>query len=130
MIGFSALMLGSNAFASASGHDHGDHDHGKKSGPIHVTGEVVDLMCYVDHDGKGEKHKKCAEKCIKGGGPVGILTSKGELYLVIGNHKPANDKLAKFAAQTITLEGKASERNGMKMLSNAQVVDKDHKHEH
>ena len=34
-----------------------------------VKGEIVDLMCYLDHLAKGEKHKGCAEKCIKVGGP-------------------------------------------------------------
>ncbi len=34
-----------------------------------ITGEIVDMMCYVDHNATGEKHAGCAEKCIKGGGP-------------------------------------------------------------
>ncbi len=86
-----------------------------------VTGEVVDLMCYLDHGAKGEKHKGCAGKCIKSGGPVGLLTSDDQLYLVIGDHKPMNDELADKAAQTVTLKGKVVERNGMKMIENAQL---------
>ena len=39
-----------------------------------VTGEIVDMMCYVDHNAMGEKHASCGEKCIKGGGPVGIVS--------------------------------------------------------
>lgn len=85
-----------------------------------ITGEVVDLMCYLDHGAKGEKHKGCAEKCIKGGGPVGLLSGE-DLYLVIGEHKPINDELASKAAQTVTLRGKVVERNGMKMIENAEV---------
>ena len=85
-----------------------------------VTGEVVDLMCYLDHGAKGEKHKGCATKCIKSGGPVGLL-SDDQLYLVIGDHKPMNDELADKAAQTVTLKGKVVERNGMKMIENAQL---------
>ena len=86
-----------------------------------ITGEVVDLMCYLDHGAKGEKHKGCAEKCIKGGGPVGLL-SGDQLYLVIGEHKPMNEELASKAAETVTLKGKVVERNGMKMIENAQLV--------
>jgi hypothetical protein len=88
-----------------------------------LKGEVVDLMCYLDHGAKGEKHKNCAEKCIKSGGPVGLLTSEGQLYLVIGEHKPMNDELAAKAAQTVTLKGKVVERNGMKMIENAELVE-------
>ena len=86
-----------------------------------ITGEVVDLMCYLDHGAKGEKHQGCAEKCIKSGGPVGLLTDDNQLYLVIGEHKPMNDELASKAAQKVTLKGKVVERNGMKMIANAQI---------
>ncbi len=88
-----------------------------------VKGEVVDLMCYLDHGAKGEKHQGCATKCIKGGGPVGLLTSDDQLYLVIGDHKPINDVLGDKAAQTVTLKGKVVERNGMKMIEGAELVE-------
>jgi hypothetical protein len=88
-----------------------------------IKGEVVDLMCYLDHGAKGEKHKGCAAKCIKSGGPVGLLTADDQVYLVIGDHKPMNDELADKAAQTVTLKGKVVERNGMKMIENAELQD-------
>jgi hypothetical protein len=91
------------------------------AGQQSITGEVVDLMCYLDHGAKGDGHKGCAEKCIKGGGPVGLL-SGDQLYLVVGEHKPMNDELAAKAAKTITLKGKVVERNGMKMIENAEIV--------
>jgi hypothetical protein len=93
----------------------------KASGQVQtIKGEVVDLMCYLDHGAKGEKHKSCAETCIKSGGPVGIL-SGDQVYLVVGDHKPMNEELASKAAQTITVKGKVVERNGMKMIENAQI---------
>src|SRR6185369_2794752 len=76
-----------------------------------IKGEVVDLMCYLDHGAKGEKHKGCAETCIKGGGPVGLL-SGDQVYLVVGDHKPLNAELASKAGQEVTLKGKVSERSG------------------
>jgi hypothetical protein len=86
-----------------------------------IKGEVVDLMCYLDHGAKGDKHKGCAKKCIESGGPVGLLTADDQLYLVIGDHKPINTELAAKAAQTVTLKGKVVERNGMKMIENAEL---------
>jgi hypothetical protein len=86
-----------------------------------LKGEIVDLMCYLDHGAKGEKHKGCAKKCIDSGGPVGLLTADDQLYLVIGDHKPMNKELAAKAAETITLKGKVVERNGVKMIENAEV---------
>ena len=88
-----------------------------------ITGEVVDMMCYVDHNGMGAKHAECAEKCIKNGGPVGIL-SDGKAYLVVGAHKPMNDELAPLAGKTVTLKGKLASNGGVSMLENAEIVKK------
>ena len=88
-----------------------------------ITGEIVDMMCYIDHNAMGEKHASCAEKCIKGGGPVGIL-SDGKAYLVVGAHKPMNDELAPLAAKTVTLKGKLVSNGGISMLENAEIVKK------
>src|ERR1700692_1354807 len=73
------------------------HDHGAEAGDSkEVTGEVVDMMCFVDHTAVGEKHgQSCGAKCIKSGGPAGIV-SEGKAYLVVGEHKPINDQLAEY----------------------------------
>jgi hypothetical protein len=87
-----------------------------------IKGEVVDLMCYLDHGARGEGHAQCAQTCIKGGGPVGILTGSNELYLIVGEHKALNDQLAPLAAKIISVKGKIVERNGMKMIENAEIL--------
>ena len=85
-----------------------------------IKGEVVDLMCYLDHGAKGEKHAGCAKKCIESGGPVGLLTADDQLYLLIGDHKPINEQAAALAGKTVTVKGKVVERNGVKMIANAE----------
>src|SRR4051794_27049043 len=79
-----------------------EEQHGKDkldaSATKEVTGEVVDLMCYLDHNALGEKHAACGSKCVKGGGPVGIV-SGDKAYLVVGEHMPINDKLAEFCGK-------------------------------
>jgi hypothetical protein len=117
ILGTSAVVLGLGALLALPAINFGaDSDAATKS----VTGEIVDLMCYLDHGAKGEKHKGCAEKCIKSGGPVGLL-SGDDLYLVVGDHKPINDELSAKAAQTVTLKGKVVEKHGMKMIENAEL---------
>ncbi len=86
-----------------------------------VTGEIVDMMCYVDHNAMGEKHAACAAKCINGGGPVGIV-SDGKVFLVVGAHKPMNEQLAPLAGKTVTLKGKMAHNGGVSMLENAEIV--------
>ena len=88
-----------------------------------ITGEIIDMMCYIDHNAMGEKHASCGEKCIKGGGPVGIV-SEGKAYIVVGAHKPMNDELAPLAGKTVTLKGKLASNGGVSMLENAEIVKK------
>ena len=106
--------------AIAQEHQHGDDTAASKE----LTGEVVDMMCYVDHNAVGEKHgQSCGAKCIKSGGPVGIVR-EGKAYLVVGEHKPINDQLAEYCGKNITVKGKLAERGGIAMIENAEVVKK------
>jgi hypothetical protein len=102
-----------------------EHEHGAEAGASkEVTGEVVDMMCYVDHNAVGEKHGQvCGAKCIRSGGPVGIV-SEGKAYLVVGEHKPMNDQLADLCGKNVTVKGKLAERGGMAMIENTEIVKK------
>jgi hypothetical protein len=102
-----------------------EHEHEKDAAASkEVTGEVVDMMCYVDHNAVGEKHgQSCGAKCIKSGGPAGIV-SEGKAYLVVGEHKPINDQLAEYCGKNITVKGKIAERGGIAMIENAEIVKK------
>ena len=122
-IAITATLIGAFALsplAIAQEHEHS----GDTAASKEVTGEVVDMMCYVDHNAVGEKHgQSCGAKCVKSGGPVGIVND-GKAYLVVGEHKPMNDQLAEYCGKTITLKGKMAERGGIAMLENAEIVKK------
>ena len=115
-IATAACLAATPAFA------HEGEDHGSKSKEVTVTGEVVDLTCYVDHSATGEKHADCAQKCIQMGLPAGLKASDGQTYMLIGEHKPINEKLAPLAGKTITVKGKESARDGVKMIENVEIV--------
>jgi hypothetical protein len=114
--------LAISPLALAQGHEQGKQDLTAAAEKT-VTGEVVDLMCYIDHGAMGDKHAGCGAKCIKGGGPVGLVEN-GKAYLVVGEHKPINDELADSCGKTVTVKGKVAERGGMVLLENAQLVQK------
>ena len=115
------------AFTAVSAIAHEGEEHGKKGAMgddkemTTVTGEVVDMACYIDHNATGEKHADCAKKCITSGLPVGIKAADGKTYLLIGEHKPINEDLAQYAAKTITVKGKVASRDGFNMIENAVV---------
>src|SRR5256885_6573441 len=75
---------------------HDPAEHGKENlsagAEKTVTGEIVDMMCYVDHNAVGADHgQSCGAKCIKNGGPGGI-GEKRKSYLVVREHKPMNNE--------------------------------------
>ena len=82
-----------------------------------VTGEVVDLSCYLAHPqtSLGAGHKKCAEVCLKKGLPAGLLTADKQLYLLIEDHDNAKPYAAvrEKAAEKVTVEGEKVTQNGM-----------------
>src|SRR5437763_12001842 len=122
-IAVAATLIGARTvcpLAIAQEHEHGSDTAASKE----VTVEVVDMMCYVDHNAVGENHgQSCGAKCIKSGGPVGIV-SEGQAYLVVGEHKPINDQLAEYCGKNITVKGKLAERGGIAMIENVEIVKK------
>jgi hypothetical protein len=115
-----ATLLVAARLSAHDGHDHSKEDlaagETKK-----ITGEVVDMACYVDHNATGDKHADCAKKCITSGLPVGLKADDGKTYLLIGEHKPLNAELAEYAAKKITVEGKVASRDGIYMIENAVI---------
>jgi hypothetical protein len=112
-----ALLL---TVGSASAHE--EATQGGEGQVQEVTGEVVDLACYLDHGAMGEEHRECAQKCIASGVPVGIKAGD-TLYLAIGSeHGPANATLAPLAARQVRAEGVVSERSGVHLIAVKKVT--------
>ena len=94
---------------TASAHE--GHDKKAKTGTL--TGEVIDITCYLDHESSGEKHAACAQKCITAGNPVGILANDIVYVVVMGSHESPNAKLAPFAGKMVKVTGKQIEKDGI-----------------
>lgn len=116
-------MAAAAIFAATSATAH-EHDKEKLSGgeTKKITGEVIDMACYLDHGSTGEEHADCAKKCITSGLPVGLKADDGKTYLLIGDHLPMNQDLAAYAAKKITVEGKVVSRDGVNMIENASIL--------
>ena len=87
-----------------------------------VSGEVIDLACYLGHGASGKEHAQCAKTCIKGGLPVGIKTATGIILAVGKDHKTANAKLAPLAGEMVVATGELSEQDGLKLITLATVA--------
>ena len=73
------------------------------------------MACYMAKGAHGDGHKDCAAACIKGGSPMGILTSDGKVYLLVENHdkKEAYTEVKKYAGEQVTVTGSITERGGL-----------------
>jgi hypothetical protein len=89
-----------------------------------ITGEVVDLSCYLQLGKHGASHASCGSKCIAAGEPIGIVTKSGEVYLAMAEeHDPRRDGKTTFRkaatdnfAKVMTVTGTTTTVNGVKTI--------------
>jgi hypothetical protein len=72
-----------------------------------VSGEVVDMACYMSKGAHGDGHKDCAYNVYQPGLTMGVLTSDGKVYLLVENHdKPdAYPRRKKMPVVQVTVTG-------------------------
>jgi len=85
---------------------------------ITVSGEVVDLACYLSKGSKGKRHKACAELCAKKGMPLGVLTESGDVYLLIEDHDNPDpyDTVKGLAGDQAEVSGKKFVKGGVQSI--------------
>ena len=84
-----------------------------------IQGEILDLACYISHDSHGEEHAKCAERCVKGGQPMGLLTEDGDIYVLFADHgdDTAYKQSQSFAGKMVEISGPMAEKDGVKGIT-------------
>ena len=89
-----------------------------KGEKVSVKGEVVDLWCYLEGGDRGADHKKCAVACAKAGNPIGLVTEKDEVYVMMGikDHQPGKEVLIEKMAETVTVEGTLVKKGGIQVI--------------
>ena len=90
-----------------------------------MTGEVLDLYCYMQHpeSATGADHAKCGSACAAKGLPIGFLTADGTLYLIIGkDHESANATVAEWVGKQSALTGYVTEQKGMKAIELVSIA--------
>jgi hypothetical protein len=96
----------------------------RNAGPqeILVTGEVLDMTCYIASNLSGPDHAECARICIKSGEPAGIKARDGKVYLLTGEPgHSVNAELAEYAAQVVTIKGRQTVRDGLAQLQVEEI---------
>ena len=96
-----------------------------KSGKVEtITGEVIDVSCYMQLGKRGAAHVDCGTKCIKNGQPIGLLDKDDDIFILFAEeHHPRRDGEADlkstflpFLSKTVTVTGMKTEMKGYKAL--------------
>lgn len=89
---------------------------------ILVTGEVLDMTCYIASNLSGPDHAKCARDCIRSGLPAGLKAQDGKVYLLTGGPGHSiNAEVADYAAKTVTIKGRQTVRDGFAQLQVEEI---------
>ncbi|OLD66525.1 MAG: hypothetical protein AUI52_03710, partial [Acidobacteria bacterium 13_1_40CM_2_68_10] len=74
---------------------------------VTLTGEIVDLACYIAHGAKGPDHAVCAAKCAEMGQPVGLAASDGKVYILVADHADSSafTKAKSMAGKKVEIKG-------------------------
>jgi len=112
------LVTGLTAFSLSS--------FGQDKATTTVKGELLDMDCYMASGAHGNDHKSCADMCINGGAPMGVLTSDGKVYLLVSGHnkKEPYESLKKHAGEEVTVTGTSTEKDGIKGIVVTEVKEK------
>jgi type 1 fimbria pilin len=80
-----------------------------------ITGQVIDMNCYVTNGASGAGHKACADGCAKAGVALGILSTDGTIYMPVSSKPgdPQNAKLAAFTEGKVKVTGMHRMANGL-----------------
>jgi hypothetical protein len=91
---------------------------------VTLTGEILDLSCYLQLGKHGDKHSSCGKKCIANGEPIGLVTKSGSVYLLMAEeHDPRRDGQVGFRkaagdnfAKVMTVTGTQTTVGGVKAV--------------
>lgn len=90
-----------------------------------ITGEAVDLYCYIAKDMTGAAVKGCGDRTAKKNLPVGIVEQgTGQVYIAVFRYKrpavnwpeSANAELVPLLGSKVNARGTVYEKNGAKLI--------------
>jgi len=81
---------------------------------VTLTGQVIDMNCFVTMGASGAGHKTCASACAKAGVALAILAD-GNIYMPVSAKPgdPQNSRLEPFAEGRVKVTGTHRMTNGI-----------------
>ncbi len=96
---------------------HADMDSPNYGKKVVLTGEVLDMDCFMNEGAHGADHQSCAVMCLNNGAPVGLLTPDGKAYFLTANEKKGMMKyynnVRGWGGDTVKITGRLQKRAGI-----------------
>lgn len=93
--------------------------HGEKEpATVEVTGEIIDLACFLSYGARGADNGRCASHHIAPDQPLALLEPDGSVLLLWAGHHTSHpfDLARQRVGQTAKVVGVPYERDGVKGL--------------
>jgi hypothetical protein len=98
---------------------HGVHE----PDPVEVSGEVLDLECYVVHQAQGRDNDLCAGRHDDTERPMALLADDGRLFILHAGHRSvfALEKARTVNGRQATITGVLDESNDVLLLEVREI---------
>src|SRR5262245_768485 len=82
---------------------------------VTLSGQVIDLACYLGLDALAGDHQQCAELCVKNGATTGFKT-KDHTYVVVRDpmHQKDAPGLTRFVNKEVEISANVFEKDGIR----------------
>jgi hypothetical protein len=85
---------------------------------VTIKGQVIDPVCLITMNMKGEGHKECALNCAKAGENLAIMDEKGKIYPILAQKAVSNPNqpVLDYVEKTVTVKGDILEMGGVSYI--------------
>lgn len=113
--GKSLLVLGMAVFLPSFSIAHAETNINKE---VTIKGQVIDPVCLITMDMKGEGHRECAANCAKAGMNLAIMDEKGKIYPILPEKAVTNPNqpVLDYVEKTVTVKGTLFESGGVSYI--------------
>ncbi|MBI2486209.1 MAG: hypothetical protein HYW01_04470 [Deltaproteobacteria bacterium] len=113
--GKSLLVLGMAVFLLSFSIAHAETNINKE---VTIKGQVIDPVCLITMDMKGEGHRECAANCAKAGMNLAIMDEKGKIYPILPEKAVTNPNqpVLDYVEKTVTVKGTLFESGGVSYI--------------
>ena len=123
-LSFAAAALVVAAALSARAADEKKEAAAPAAATVTMTGEVLDLSCYLGHGAMGKEHKDCGKACILNKhAAAGLLAADGKVYVLIADHESEKEfhKVGEMCGEKAKITGTKSDKGGLNAILVSKV---------